>query len=574
MRSRTGSALAFVCGLALGGVALAGCGGGSRARTNDAAQGEGTIRMTLSGVPTLDPARALTAQQTELDWALYLGLLTYRHASGVAGTRVIPGAAAALPRASDGGRLYTVTLRRGLRFSDGRPVRASDVVWSIERALRTDDSPVRPLLVPVVKGAAAFVSGDARSLSGVAADDARGRVTIRLRRPDAAFDTLLAQPALGIVPAGTPVRQPAGHPPPGVGPYRLRAVDAGHSFTLQRNPYWRALPGIPAGRVEVEVFLSRHVRASALAVLNGVLDVADPAQPLPPGVLAQARRLGEERTIAGGPLLAAVFLDTTVRPFDAAPAREAALAAIGGETAARAAARDLAATCDVVPVTTGSPTPVGCPAGISSRPAEGPPGGGALTGEEFAAGTLNDARVLAARSGTLGAPVVVWAPRTGPVRNWMAAEAATLRAIGYAARVRTAPDAAYRSALAALLPRVAGGRASASSGGSSSGRSGASTGSLAGRSLLARRSSKAGAATVGAAAVVGGRLARTVRVPAAGAVPIVLGPDVPLRVARRAAHRVMFAQPEVPELMSWRMDAAASVVDPVEGLDFTSLRLR
>jgi peptide/nickel transport system substrate-binding protein len=549
MRSRCAPALALLATGALAGLALAGCGGGGRARATGASPDGGTIRMALSGVLTLDPARAVTAQQTELDWALYTGLVSYRHASGEAGTELIAGVASALPRVSDGGRLYTVTLRRGLRFSDGRPLRAGDVVASIERVIRTRDSPVRPLLLDVLSGAAAFAADRAPSVRGLAAEDANGRVTIRLRRSDPGFDALLAEPALGIVPAGTPVREPSGHPPPGIGPYRLTAVHARRSFTLARNPYWTALPGIPAGRVDVEVILSPHARASALAVLNGVLDVEDPAQPLLPAALAWMGRLGEERTVTGGPPLAGVFLDTATRPFDRALAREAVLSGLGAQTLPRTAARGLPSTCALVPVLTGSPTPDGCPA---------EPGAGSLPAAYLLAG----ARSLLARSGTAGTPLVVWAPRSGPERGWMGAEAALLRAIGYDARVGTVPDAAYRSALAALVPRPVA-RLTAPTRTSS-----------AGRSRLAPRSPKARAAPVTAVAVVEGRLGAAVHVPAAGAIPVLLGPEIPLRSARRAAHRVMFAQPMIPELMSRRMDAPAPVVDPVEGLDFTSLRLR
>jgi peptide/nickel transport system substrate-binding protein len=540
MRSRHAAALALLAGLA-----LAGCGAGSRAHAPAATRGAGTIRMALSGVPTLDPARATTAQETELDWVLYTGLVTYRHARGQAGTQLIPGVASALPRVSNGGRLYTVTLRHGLRFWSGRRLRASDVADTIERTLHTRDSPVRPLLIGVLSGAAAFAAGRATSISGITADDASGRVTIRLRRRDAAFDALLAEPALGIVPAGTQVSERPAHPPPGIGPYRLRAVHAGHSFTLARNPDWTALPGIPAGQVDVDVILSRDARGSALAALNGVLDVEDPAQTLAPGMLEQIRHEGAGRVVQvpSGHPFADLFLDTTVPPFDDRLAREAVVAGLGAQTLTRAAARSLSSACDVVPVVTGAPTPAGCPA---------PPA---------ASGELATARTLVTRSGTAGAPVTVWAPRTGVARGWMDAEAAVLRAIGYAARVVTIPDGTYRAELATLVPRPA-------PAGPSAHLSSRIRPQLASRSLRSP-----GPATVAADAVVEGSPSATVHVPAAGVVTVAVGPEVVLRNARRT-HRVVFGQPVIPELMSWRMDESAAVIDPVEGLDFTSLRLR
>lgn len=144
----------------------------------------------------------------------------------------------------------------------------------------------------------------------------------------------------------------------------------------------------------------------------------------------------------------------------------------------------------------------------------------------------------------------------------MDAEAVVLRAIGYAARVVAVPDARYRAALDALVPRpaaVAAGDPHAPSDG---------------HLLFARRSLKSAAAPVAADAVVEGRVGSAVHVSEAGTVPVMVGPDVLLRDARAAAHRVTFAEQAIPELTSWRMDEPAAVIDPVEGLDFTSLRLR
>ena len=65
----------------------------------------------------------------------YVPLLTYVHADGAPGTKMIPGLARALPKITDGGRTYTLFLRKGLRYSDGTPVRASDFRQTIERML-------------------------------------------------------------------------------------------------------------------------------------------------------------------------------------------------------------------------------------------------------------------------------------------------------------------------------------------------------------------------------------------------------------------------------------------------------
>ena len=77
-------------------------------------------------------------------WDTYMPLLTYAHADGAAGTRLIPGLARALPKISDGGRTYTLFLRPGLEYSDGTPVRASDFELVGRTAVRDQLAAARP----------------------------------------------------------------------------------------------------------------------------------------------------------------------------------------------------------------------------------------------------------------------------------------------------------------------------------------------------------------------------------------------------------------------------------------------
>ena len=39
---------------------------------------------------------------------------------------MIPGLAESLPKITNGGKTYTLILRKGLKYSDGTPVKASD----------------------------------------------------------------------------------------------------------------------------------------------------------------------------------------------------------------------------------------------------------------------------------------------------------------------------------------------------------------------------------------------------------------------------------------------------------------
>ncbi len=114
------AALAVV-GLAVIALSLASCGGGSGGKEG------GTLTGSYASFPDyLDPTISYTAEGWTAMYSTYLPLLTYAHASGAAGSKVVPALAESLPKVTDGGKTYTLTLRKGLKYSDGTPVRASD----------------------------------------------------------------------------------------------------------------------------------------------------------------------------------------------------------------------------------------------------------------------------------------------------------------------------------------------------------------------------------------------------------------------------------------------------------------
>ena len=67
---------------------------------------------------------------------VYDGLIALRRSGGAAGLTLVPDLAWTLPRPADGGTTYTFTLRRGIRYSNGTLVRASDFRRGIQRQLR------------------------------------------------------------------------------------------------------------------------------------------------------------------------------------------------------------------------------------------------------------------------------------------------------------------------------------------------------------------------------------------------------------------------------------------------------
>ena len=124
---------------------VAGCGGGSDDSSTSSSGSSGggseggTATVLMGTAPDyLDPQLGYTTQSAEPDWITYTPLADVPATrTATAGGELIPGLATALPEVSSDGLTYTLTLRRGLTFSDGRPVKASDFAYTIQRAIKS-----------------------------------------------------------------------------------------------------------------------------------------------------------------------------------------------------------------------------------------------------------------------------------------------------------------------------------------------------------------------------------------------------------------------------------------------------
>lgn len=151
------------------------------------------LRASFSSFPDyLDPQLSYTAEGWAAMYDTYIPLLTYRHAGGKAGSEVIPGLARNLPRISDGGRKHVLYLRKGLHYSDGRPVRASDFEFSVQRMFRLYSGGF--LFFLDIVGAGEFLRTRTGGIRGIAAENRTGKIVVRLTRPRGTFTQELALP--------------------------------------------------------------------------------------------------------------------------------------------------------------------------------------------------------------------------------------------------------------------------------------------------------------------------------------------------------------------------------------------
>jgi peptide/nickel transport system substrate-binding protein len=223
----------------------------------------------------MDPQLSYTSEGWTAMYDTYIPLLTYRHADGKAGAEVIPGLAKTLPKISHGGRTYTLFLRPGLRYSNGREVHASDFRFTVERMFRLN-SGGSPFYTDIV-GARSFARRQRAHIGGIATDDRTGKIVIHLVKPRATFPNELALPFVAPVPPGTPMRDQSFDPPPATGPYAITSARLS-GWNYARNPAWQQangalMPQIPDGHVDrIQVAVVRNQETQVNELLSGRLD--------------------------------------------------------------------------------------------------------------------------------------------------------------------------------------------------------------------------------------------------------------------------------------------------------------
>ncbi len=214
----------------------------------------GTLTGTYAAFPEyLDPALSYDQEGWTAMYDTYLPLLTYKHASGTEGAEVVPALAESLPKVSNGGKTYTLTLRQGLRYSDGTPVKASDFASTVERLFKLN-SPGSGFYMDIA-GAEEFAETKSGGIPGIKTDDRTGQIEIELTKPRGTFTNELAMLFVAVLPSGTPAKNLTTDPPPATGPYEIVDVEPGKAWSYARNPQWaknngKAIPEVPSGHVD------------------------------------------------------------------------------------------------------------------------------------------------------------------------------------------------------------------------------------------------------------------------------------------------------------------------------------
>src|SRR5215217_4121297 len=229
-------------------VAIAACGGGDdndsggdsgggSGESAPAGRTGGEATFAYASFPDyLDPALAYTVSGWQALADTNMPLLTYKRVTGEEGATLIPALAEAMPEVSDDGTTYTLTLRDGLKYADGSPVKANDFEHTIKRVINLESGGSSFYTGNIVGAEEYEKAGKAKGdISGITADDATRKITIKILQPSGQFPFILAMDFAGLVPGDTPFENQTKNPPAGVGPFKITSVATGRSFVMEKN---------------------------------------------------------------------------------------------------------------------------------------------------------------------------------------------------------------------------------------------------------------------------------------------------------------------------------------------------
>jgi peptide/nickel transport system substrate-binding protein len=319
---------AAVAALAL---AAAGCGGSSG---QPASSGGGSTTAHKGGTFTIlansafgvaDPAQNYTLQEWQLLINTHDGLAQFKRVGGVPGTKLVPDLATSLPKPTDGGKTYTFSIRRGIKFSNGQTLKPSDFVRTFERQFTV---PGPTSFYAKIVGADKCKPKKCDLTQGVVANDSAYTLTIHLTAADPEFLDKLALPFAYAVPGDTSFKLTGNNVPPGTGPYMWKSYSPNSQAVLVRNPYfhvWSA-QAQPAGNPDkiIEKY-GLQVSDEVTQVENGAANEVFDGDVIPSDRLSELNSPKFASQVHVNPLTADWYfaLNTKKPPFNNVKARQA-----------------------------------------------------------------------------------------------------------------------------------------------------------------------------------------------------------------------------------------------------------
>lgn len=259
---------------------------------------------TTDRITALDPAEAYDFFTWEVLNNIGEGFFKYEPGT----LELVPGLAEDY-EVKDGGKVWILKLRKGLKFKDGTELTAEVAKWSIERVARIESDPAWFVLDFVDK---------------VEVVD-KYTLKIVLKQPVAFYKAILAVPTYFPI---SPNSYPADKVDPdntsgGIGPYVIEKFVRDVELVLRANPNYYEKP--KTDKIVIKFY--KDATGLRLALESGEIDIAWRA--LNPSDIVDLEKKGEFQVIRGsGAFIRYIVFNTNIPPLDNKLVRQALAAAL------------------------------------------------------------------------------------------------------------------------------------------------------------------------------------------------------------------------------------------------------
>ncbi len=280
-------------------------------------QGGSIIVTYKDDMATLDPAIGYDWQNWSMINSMFTRLMDYKPGT----SELFPSLAESYTVSPDG-LTYTFKLNPKAKFTNGRNVVATDVKYSIERAVNPATKGPGSGFFHSIAGSDDLTSGKAQTISGIeAVDDSTVKFT--LSQPDATFLNVLALNFASVVPKEVAEAEGAdfGKKPVGSGAYILKEWVSGQHLIFVRNAdYFRDRPNLDQYTIEI----GQEPLVAILRLQKGEIDIAGDGIP-PAKYLEMKNDAAMKGMIVDRDQLETSYItiNTTKKPFDDVRVRQA-----------------------------------------------------------------------------------------------------------------------------------------------------------------------------------------------------------------------------------------------------------
>jgi ABC-type oligopeptide transport system substrate-binding subunit len=202
----------------------------------------------------VDPQLAYITTAWWLEYATAAKLYNYPDKQGPAGSKLVPEVASKFT-VSRNGKVYTFTLRKGYRFSDGSKVTGKNFTYAIDRTANKDlASPGAAFITDPsgtnIVGAQKVNAGQGTHVSGAVAKG--NKLIIHLTKADGTFMSKITMPFFQATSTKLPLTKEvvtvSGNQLPSAGPYYYSRNQVNQLTSVRQNKYWHASAGMKRPR--------------------------------------------------------------------------------------------------------------------------------------------------------------------------------------------------------------------------------------------------------------------------------------------------------------------------------------